>query len=297
MAIFDLPLYEGLPQGYLIMFMMIGATLGSFFNVLVVRWPRHQLAKNDQEAATWVALRKSDNKQLLLANAAEIPTLMGGRSNCPCCGTPIPAYLNIPIFSWLLLRGKSKCCKKSIKFQYLGYEVFGAVLFGSIGLTIGPSVYGLAIGTFLMILSLAAMVDLKEGFMPDTVLFAGYVMGMIVATGPHWVSMLDAFQTGLICFFVLYLPFKLYATLSGKDGLGLADMQIIALAGVFLGSQVLWISVPLIPFMLATWYAFKKQWVTRGVFVSLVGAKGLPAGPAIVSSIYVITSLKIGGLI
>jgi prepilin signal peptidase PulO-like enzyme (type II secretory pathway) len=295
MLIFDIPLYEGLPQGFLIMFMMIGAALGSFFNVLVIRWPQHQMAKNDQEAATWQALRKKDNKQLKLANQAEIPTLMGGRSKCPCCNTPIPIYWNIPIFSWLILRGTSRCCQKPIKFQYLGYELFGALLFGAIGLTVGASMYGLVLGVFLMILSLAALVDLKEGFIPDTVLFAGYIVAMILATGPHWTDMPGAFQTGLIAFFGLYLPFRLYAAIRGQAGIGCADMHLIAICGLFLGHKLIWIVFPLISLLVVTWYVFHKQWLPRGLFVQIVGAKGIPAGPAIVAATYVITAMVISG--
>ena len=295
MPLFDVPLYEVLPQGYLIMFVMIGAALGSFFNVLVIRWPRHQIAKNDQEAATWQALRNKDNTQLKLANSAEIPTLMGGRSKCPCCGNPIPIYCNIPIVSWLVLRGTSQCCKKPIKFQYLGYELFGGLLFTAIGLTVGPSMYGLVLGIFLMILSLAAMVDLKEGFIPDSVLFAGYIVAMLLTSGPHWTDMTTAFEIGSIAFFSLYLPFRLYAAIRGQAGMGCADMHLIGLCGVFLGSQLLWIGLPLIPLLFVTWYVFHKQWLPRGLFVQVVGPTGIPAGPAIVASTFVITALKISG--
>jgi Flp pilus assembly protein protease CpaA len=155
--------------------------------------------------------------------------------------------------------------------------------------------YGLMLGIFLMILSLAALVDLKEGFIPDSVMFAGYIVAMILTTGPHWTDMPGAFETGLIAFFGLYLPFRLYAAIRGQVGMGCADMHLIAICGLFLGHKLIWIVFPLISFLVVTWYVFHKQWLPRGLFVQVVGAKGIPAGPAIVAATYVITAMMIGG--
>jgi hypothetical protein len=104
-----------------------------------------------------------------------------------------------------------------------------------------------------------------------------------------------AFQTGLIAFFILYLPFRLYAAIRGQVGMGCADMHLIAICGIFLGAKLIWISVPLISFLGVTWYVFNKNWLPRGLFVQVVGAKGIPAGPAIVAATYVITAILISG--
>lgn len=297
MSLFDLPLYEGLPLGYTGLFVMIGAVIGSFFNVLALRWPGYQIAKNDEEAALWAWLRSSKRQSLKFNSATEIPSLMSGRSHCPNCKCAIPLYLNIPILSWVMLRGKSLCCSKPIKFQYLAFELIGAIIFLSIAMTVGPSMYGLLLGCVLMVLCLSAWIDATEGFIPDELIFAGFVLVYLLATGPHWIDIQQTFAFHMASFFCIMIPFKLISIIRGQDGMGYADFHLIGLCGALLGPRIGWMVIPLFPLLIATFFVYKSGLIKRGLFVSIVGTTGFPAGPAIVLSTLGVTTLIMTGIL
>lgn len=297
MSLFDLPLYEGLPLGYTVFFVLIGAVIGSFFNVLALRWPAYQIAKNDGEAALWMWLRDSKRQSLKFKSPVEIPSLMSGRSHCPHCKNPIPLYLNIPIVSWLMLRGKSLCCSKPIKFQYLAFELIGAIIFASIAMTVGPSMYGLVLGCALMVLCLAAWIDATEGFIPDGLLFSGLILVYTLAMGPHWINVSQSFAFHMASFFSIMIPFKLISLVRGQDGMGYADFHLIGLCGALLGPKIGWMVIPVIPLLIATFFVYKSGLIKRGLFVSIVGESGVPAGPAIVLSALGITALIVTGML
>lgn len=296
MSLFDLPLYEGLPPGYSVFFLMIGAAIGSFFNVLALRWPAYQIAKNDVEAAYWMWLRSQKRESPQFKSTVETPPLMSGRSHCPHCSTPIPIYLNIPIFSWLMLRGKSLCCAKKIKFRYLAFELIGASIFGAITLTLGPSMYGLILGCALMVLCLAAWLDATEGFIPEGLLFSGFIIVYTLATGPHWSNVSQSFAFHMITFFTVLIPLKLLSLVGGKTSTGYADLHLLGLCAALLGPEIGLLIAPALLLMVITNFVYKSDLIKRGRFASLTAA-GVPTAPAIVVSAVGVTLLKASGLI
>jgi prepilin signal peptidase PulO-like enzyme (type II secretory pathway) len=296
MTLFDLPLYQELPWQYTSLFVMLGAALGSFFNVLALRWPLYQIAKNDLESRFWIELRGNSLKKPLPSATTEA-TLMAGRSHCPGCGKPIALYNNIPLLSWLLLRGKAACCKMRISPRYLAYEAFGALVFLGIALTTGPSMTGLVLGILLMILSLIALIDLADSFIPESLLFAGFFVSYGLAMSPIGMGLESAFTAHVLSFFGLYLPFAGLAKLSGRQYMGTGDFHLIALCASFLGSTAWWIAPLMIPFSLLTWGLFKAKLLKKGIFASVIGSTSFPAGPAIVLSAYVLIALKVMGVI
>jgi prepilin signal peptidase PulO-like enzyme (type II secretory pathway) len=296
MTLFDLPLYEELPWQYTSLFVMLGAALGSFFNVLSLRWPLWQIANNDLESRFWIELRGNSLKTPPKGESAD-PSLMDGRSHCPGCGKSIALYNNIPLLSWLILRGKAACCKMSISPRYLAYEAFGALVFLGIALTTGPTMTGLVLGILLMILSLIAVIDLADSFIPESLLFSGFFISYALALSPTGIGLEAAFSAHALSFFGLYLPFAALAKFTGRQYVGTGDFHLVALCASFLGSTAWWIAPLMIPFALLTWGLFKVELLKKGLFAKVIGKTSIPAGPAIVLSAYVLIALKVTGVI
>ncbi len=295
MSIYDIQLYENLPWQYSILFLMIGAALGSFSNVLALRWPSYQLAKNDSESVFWLSLRGYELKTLNSLKNAPLPRLMSGRSHCPNCQSQIPIYLNIPILSWLILKGKSACCKLRIDFRYLAFELTGAGVFLAIALSIGPSMSGLILGLLLMTLILAAVIDLKEGFIPDHLLFIGFGLSYLFSMSDHGIGAETAIHMHLLSFSTLFLIFYGLEKMRGGSGIGTADIHLIALSCSILGYLSYYLLPATIFFIGLTWAAFKVKLLTRGIFVKIIDRNAIPAGPAIVSSTILILFIKLCG--
>lgn len=295
MSIFDVTLYENLPWQFCSLFVMLGAAIGSFFNVLALRWPAYQVAKNDAESQYWLKLRG------ILCNK-ESPTplnacnLMSGRSKCPCCSKPIPIYHNIPLVSWLLLRGRAACCNEPISPRYLAYEAFGASVFLAIALTVGPTVSGLLLGVLLMILSLAALIDLFDSFVPENLMFVAFFMSYGFSMSPIGIGLEHAFVAHLCTFFGLYAVFSTLGKVMGKELVGTADFHLLALSASMIGSLAWLLPLFILPFALITWALFRARIIHRGVFSAVIGPDSIPAGPAIVLSTFCLVAIKISGV-
>jgi prepilin signal peptidase PulO-like enzyme (type II secretory pathway) len=291
MSIFDVPLYENMPWQYTILFVYIGATIGSFFNVLALRWPRYQLAKNDAESAFWLSIRGHGSRTTQDLSSNPLPALMSGRSICPSCSKKIPIYFNLPIISWLMLMGKSRCCRKPIKIRYLAYELFGALTFLAIAMTTGPSVTGLLLGMILMVLSLCAILDYEEGFIPENLLFVGFFLSYAFSMSPLGIGLENAFTSHALVFFSLFIPFHCLGKIMGRELVGTSDFHLIALCATLIVS-IIPIALIFWPFAIATWWTIKNG-AKRGIFVHVVGSSAIPAAPAIVAAVFIIIGVDL----
>ncbi len=282
--------YAYLPLGYTALFIFLGASIGSFFNVLSLRWPGTQIAKNDEEALFWLKLRNVKVSSQLRSDCHTLP-LMGGRSVCPRCSIPIPLYLNIPIVSWLMLGGKAKCCKTKIPFRYLAFELFGALVFTFIAVFVGTSLYSSLLGLLLMLIVLAATIDFRDGFIPDLLFVWMIILLAVITMGPHWHDQ----QTAVINFIATYIGLRaLFGSLgyiAQRDVIGQADILLISIIAAFLGSYAFMAFALCIPLMLITHLAIKLGFLRQGLFILLLDVKGIPAGPALASATLIVFML------
>jgi leader peptidase (prepilin peptidase)/N-methyltransferase len=196
----------------------LGAAFGSFLNVVIYRLPRGE-------------------------------SVVHPGSRCPGCGTPIRALDNLPILSWLLLRGRSRCCKSRISPRYVLVEVVGALLAWAILATriqtLAPdtpiwlaallfSLY-LAVGLGLVA---AAFIDLSHMYLPDSITLGGAVLGILGALVRPDISLVQSLAGAAIGFAMIWLPFDLgYRLLRGQPGMGLGDAKLVMLAGAWFGWQ------------------------------------------------------------
>ncbi len=211
-------LLSEIPAEFLIVVaVLLGLLFGSFLNVVVHRLPREQ-------------------------NIAFPP------STCPACGARIKPYDNIPLLSWLILRGKARCCHAKISVRYPLIELLGGLTAWAVmkwlvltlpietewwsGLLTFVSYFALG-----LILIALLFIDLEHMLLPDALTLGGAALGL--ATLPlRSISWVDALIGGACGFLVVWLLFdRGYRLLRGHPGMGLGDAKLLLLAGVWFGWQ------------------------------------------------------------
>jgi leader peptidase (prepilin peptidase) / N-methyltransferase len=167
-------------------------------------------------------------------------------SHCPGCGKPIAGYDNIPVLSYLWLRGRARCCGARMSPRYPIVELIGGALSlavleavilslpGSTPLVRAAAIY---LADFALCLGLvaAAFIDAEHMFLPDSITIGGVVVGLLTAT-LRGVALSDAVIGTVVGFVAIWLPFIfLYKGLLGRTGMGLGDAKLVALAGAWFG--------------------------------------------------------------
>jgi leader peptidase (prepilin peptidase) / N-methyltransferase len=221
---------------------LLGLMVGSFLNVVIYRLPII-LEREWRSQAT----------EVLAAGTASAPpppverfTLSTPRSACPSCKTPIKAWQNIPVVSWLALRGRCASCKAKISARYPIVELTTGVLSAWVAWHFGFGVPALC--ALLVTWALIALtgIDIDHQLLPDNItlplLWAGLVAA--VAIGPVAgasipVSVKDAVIGAAAGYLSLWLVFHAFKLVTGKEGMGFGDFKLFAALGAWLGWKLL----------------------------------------------------------
>jgi leader peptidase (prepilin peptidase)/N-methyltransferase len=210
-----------------------------------------------------------------------------GRSKCPSCGEMIAAHDNIPVLSWLLLRGHCRSCGERIPVRYPLTELAMAALFAATVLILGTSDAGeLALGLALCaLLVIVTLTDLERRVIPNAVLLVGAVIGVGIAAAADPSSLAERGIAAAAAGGFLFL-----IALAYPRGMGMGDVKLVAVMGLYLGRAVA--PALLIGFaagalvglaMIARKGAIaRKQAIPFGPFLALGGIVGLWYGDAIV---------------
>jgi leader peptidase (prepilin peptidase) / N-methyltransferase len=213
-------------------------------------------------------------------------SIVGPRSRCPRCGAQIAAYDNIPVLSWLWLRGRSRCCDEAISLRYPAVELTLAAAFAATALALGDSPLELALGlVFLSTLAAVSLTDLEQRLIPNRILAvsAALCLALVAAGDPSSLPERAAASLGagglLFCVALAY-----------PRGMGLGDVKLAALMGLYLGRDVA--PALLIGFAAGALVGValiarrgigaRKQAVPFGPFLALGGLVALLAGAEIV---------------
>jgi leader peptidase (prepilin peptidase)/N-methyltransferase len=181
---------------------VLGAIMGSFLNVVTYRLPRHE-------------------------------SLVTPASHCPRCATPVKPYDNIPILSWLLLRGHCRSCAAPISPRYPLIEAGTAVLCAGAVLA-HHSATGIALSVVLILLVVpAAMIDLEHRIIPNRITALGAVLALVLGT-----ALDPAGEPGRLIAGAAAGGFLLLAVLAYPGGMGMGDVKLAAVMGLLLGSAV-----------------------------------------------------------
>jgi len=209
---------------------LLGMLVGSFLNVVIHRLPKMM----DREWATQCGEIRGET-----LTAPETYNLVVPRSACPSCGHRIGALQNIPVVSWIALRGKCSACHTPISIRYPLVEALTGALSAGLALHFG---YGLALAgalVFAWALVAAAFIDLDTTLLPDDITLPLLWLGLLLNVAGTYVPLSDAVigaAAGYLILWSVYWGFKL---LTGKDGMGFGDFKLLGAIGAFLGWKLL----------------------------------------------------------
>jgi leader peptidase (prepilin peptidase)/N-methyltransferase len=202
---------------------LAGLLIGSFLNVCIYRWPRDL-------------------------------SVIRPRSFCPSCERPVAWYDNLPIVSYLVLRGRCRYCRASISLRYPVVELLTASLFFLVVLAFGPGFAALKWCLFSALLVGLMFADLEERILPDEMTLGGTLAAILLAVavpfeagfapfflphewGPARLSIVESVFGAGVAAGLLWLVRELYLRFRGREGLGFGDIKMVAMMGAFLGLQ------------------------------------------------------------
>jgi leader peptidase (prepilin peptidase) / N-methyltransferase len=185
---------------------LVGAAVGSFLNVCILRLPARQ-------------------------------SIVNPGSRCPHCARPLRWYENVPIVSWIRLRARCAGCGHRISVMYPLVEVATAITFVAAWRAFGPTPLLATRLIFLSALIVLAVTDLRERLLPNAITLPGIIVGLVcsLVAPPGPVSALLGVVIGGVVPFVVG---EIYYRVRGVDGLGMGDVKMLAMIGAFLGAPL-----------------------------------------------------------
>lgn len=204
---------------WLCVFFALGACVGSFYNVIVYRMPRGI-------------------------------SLLNPPSHCPICKKHIPIYLNLPIIGWLMLRGKSACCKQPISVIYpIGETLCGVLgalsLYAATGFdfnflrpitTAVEWTHAFALFWLLLGIYPVSWIDFKYKLIPDSISVGGIVVGLMLSFAPGGVTPVQSLIGCIVCGGFLFLIGLTFTKLLHKEAMGFGDVKLLAGFGAIMGA-------------------------------------------------------------
>ena len=161
-------------------------------------------------------------------------SVVGPRSRCPGCGTQIAAYDNVPVFSWLLLRGRGRCCGEQISARYPLAEVGLGLAYLATVLVLGGDAVELALGLVLVTALMAVTItDLEQRIIPNKILLAATLIGFAIVAVGDPASLPERAIAAVAAGGLLFTAALIY-----PNGMGLGDVKLAAVMGFFLGRNV-----------------------------------------------------------
>jgi leader peptidase (prepilin peptidase)/N-methyltransferase len=246
----ELPFFVGLAG-------LLGAMVGSFLNVCILRW-----------------------------GAEPKESVVRPPSRCPTCGMGLRWRDNIPVVSWLLLRGRCRGCRSAISIQYPLIEVATAVIWAFVAWRLGPTLEALRGAVFGTILLGIAMTDARAYIIPDEFSLGGLVVGVLFALAAGRQPLASALLGAVVGFGLLWLVAVGGQWIFKQEAMGGGDIKMMAMVGAFLGWQGTLLTVFLgaligslifVPLSLAG----HKKLVPFGIFLAIGAGATYLMGPAV----------------
>ena len=209
----------------------VGLLIGSFLNVVIYRLPKMLMRDWRMQAREVLDLPEQAD--------AEPFNLILPNSSCPHCGHEIKPWENIPLVSWLLLRGKCSGCKKAISIRYPLVELACGLFSAVIDWQFGVSWDALAMLVLTWGLLSMSLIDADHQILPDVLVLPLLWLGLILNSFGFFTSLSDALWGAVIGYMSLWSIFWLFKLITGKEGMGYGDFKLLALIGAWGGWQVL----------------------------------------------------------
>lgn len=209
---------------------LFGLMIGSFLNVVIHRLPR--MMERD-----W-ALQCAELRGETPAPAEPFSLLRPG-SHCPQCSRPVGPLENIPVLSFLALRGRCRGCGKPISWRYPLVEALTGFLFGFIAWKIGPGLAAWAAMGFVAAMIALTFIDLDTQLLPDDITLPLLWAGLLLNVSGTFTDLTSAVIGAVAGYLSLWTVYWLFKLATGKEGMGYGDFKLLAAIGAWLGWQVL----------------------------------------------------------
>jgi leader peptidase (prepilin peptidase)/N-methyltransferase len=218
------------PAFFIAFSVLLGLMVGSFLNVVIHRLPKMM----EQE---WRRNCQEIQGQELASEAAY--SLVAPRSACPSCGHKITAWENIPVISYLFLRGKCSACKTSISPRYPLIETLTGVLAGLISWHFGYSAMAVAAWVFTIALIALTFIDFDTQLLPDDITLPLLWFGLLFNLNTGFTDLHSAVIGAVAGYLSLWSVYWLFKLATGKEGMGYGDFKLLAAIGAWFGWQLL----------------------------------------------------------
>lgn len=235
----------------------LGLMIGSFLNVCIHRWPKEE-------------------------------SVIKPRSRCPGCGRMIAWYDNVPVISWLILRGRCRNCRAGISIQYPLIELAVGLIWFGMAWYYGPTLVAVQAAVFFTILLGIALTDAREYIIPDEFSLGGLVIGVGFSLAGGFGTLAPALIGAATGFGLLWLVGVLGTRMFKEEAMGGGDIKMMAMVGAFVGWQGVLLTIFLgallgtLVFVPLSIFGQKKL-VPFGVFLSLGAAATWLFGPALIA--------------
>ena len=216
-----------------IVWALIGLVVGSFLNVVIHRIPQMMQRESDN----YMAMEHDEPPP-----HADRYNLLAPRSACPACGHQLSAMENIPVVSYLWLRGRCSECRAPISPRYPAVELLTAALSALVVWQLGSSLQGLAALVLVWMLIALTFIDIDTQILPDDLSLPLLWMGLLLNLNGTFVPLADAVIGAAAGYLSLWCVFWLFRLATGKEGIGYGDFKLLAALGAWLG----WTMLPLI---------------------------------------------------
>lgn len=262
-----LSLVQASTSAFAVVASLFGLIVGSFLNVVIHRMPIMLVRRWRQDC------EELGGKVPTEQAAREQFNLVTPRSRCPHCGHLITALENIPLLSYLWLRGRCSACRKPIGVRYPFVEILSALLSGSVAWHFGFGPAGLTAIALTWMLIALAFIDIDHQLLPDVMVLPFLWAGLLLNMFDVFTNLQTAVIGAIAGYLSLWLVFHLFRLITGKEGMGYGDFKLFALFGAWLG----WQSLPLI--ILLSSFIGAAIGIGLIVFRGRDRAQPLPFGP------------------
>nr|WP_024592519.1 A24 family peptidase [Pseudoalteromonas sp. TB13] len=223
---------------YLITVGLVSLCIGSFLNVVIYRLPLMMQREWQSECRLLLEDELTGNKPKQ-ANINEPFNLVKPNSTCPKCKTAIKPWQNIPIISWLILKGKCASCSNPISARYPAVELITALLSLIVAYSFGATEQALLYIFVTWILVALTFIDIDHMLLPDQLTLPLVWLALIASVMGYTITPTDAIIGAACGYLSLWSVFWLFKLLTGKEGMGYGDFKLLAVFGALLGWQSL----------------------------------------------------------
>jgi leader peptidase (prepilin peptidase)/N-methyltransferase len=214
---------------------ILSLLIGSFLNVVIYRLP--VMMKNAWQRE--IAEFQEDEKALTQLDKAPAFNLLKPDSTCPKCGHKIRAWENIPVISWLALRGKCSECKNPISARYPAIELLTAILSAVVAAQLGWGLESFALIFFIWCLVALTFIDFDTQLLPDSITLPLLWLGLLLNLNGIFIELNSAVIGAVAGYLSLWSVYCLFKLVTGKEGMGFGDFKLFAAFGAWFGWQAL----------------------------------------------------------